>query len=97
MSHVSSFDQYRSLRSNEASSTHTQSVGPLFRSEHQFPQSSSLHAELTSDRKTELFATTERDRPRSTPVGWMSAITRRSVARVSSYSEDDTRKCEYRR
>jgi len=75
ISRVSSFDQYRSLRTNEPSSAHPQSVGPLFRSEHQFLQSNPQHTELTNDRNTEPVAATVRDQSRSAPVGWMAAIT----------------------
>ena len=81
MSRVSRFDQYRSLRTNEPSSTHSQSDGPLFRSEHQFPQSNSQHAELTSDRNTEPVATTVC--PSRVDVSYHREV-RRIVAGVSS-------------
>jgi len=41
------------------------------------PTSYHGYAQLKSTRNTELVATTERDRPRSAAVGWMSAITER--------------------
>jgi len=77
MSRVSSFDQYRSLRTNESSSTHPQSIDPLLHSEHQFPQSNSQYTEVPNNRNTEPVAAVERDRTRTTPVGWMTAITER--------------------